>query len=327
MKCIYVSAPNTQYLFVPHDMHPSRVYETICYHVICLHETLDVYCNDMYLCFLTKHSIRICPVWFVSRTSSFRHDTVWSNFISRRYAVMSFVCTKHSICILTLCIYVSAPNSWYVLDRMICIPHEFVSTLYCMIKFHLDFDTRRYAIMSFVCTKHWICIVMKCIYVSSPITRFVFVLMICIPHEFVSTRYGMIQWYNGSMLRLMLGLMDALLRFGFSERTTWIWRLGLNSDGSDGEHFFIGCSWWLSRRIVSVECFRLISCNIRTRQPISRFAFWKFRFGAMHFIIFSEALIEDSNGRWDINWIVLSFFGFMVEAVVEVGESSARIWH
>jgi hypothetical protein len=124
MKCIYVSAPNTQYLFVPHDMHPSQVYETICYHVICLHETLDVYCNDMYLCFLTKHWIRICPVWFVSCTSSFRHDTVWSNFISRRYAVMSFVCTKHSICILTLCIYVSAPNSRSVLDRMICIPHD-----------------------------------------------------------------------------------------------------------------------------------------------------------------------------------------------------------
>ncbi len=130
----------------------------------------------------------------------------------------------------------------------------------------------------------------------------------------------------GSMLRLMLGLMDVLLHFGFSGRTTWIWPLGLNRDGSDGEHFFCGCFWWLSRRIVSVEYFRLISCNISTRQPISRFAFWIFRFGAIHFIMFIEVLIEDSNGRWDINSIVLSFFGFMVEAVVEVGESSARIW-
>ena len=38
----------------------------------------------------------------------------------------------------------------------------------------------------------------------------------------------------GSMLRLMLRLMDVLLRFGFSGRTTWIWPLGLISDGSDG---------------------------------------------------------------------------------------------
>ena len=38
----------------------------------------------------------------------------------------------------------------------------------------------------------------------------------------------------GSRLRLMLRLMDVLLRFGFSGRTTWIWPLGLISDGSDG---------------------------------------------------------------------------------------------
>ena len=123
-----------------------------------------------------------------------------------------------------------------------------------------------------------------------------------------------------------VGINGCFALFGFSGCTTWIWPLGLNSDGSDGEHFLCGCFWWLSRRIVSVECFRLIGCKISTRQPISRFAFGKFRFGAIHFIIFSEVFIEDSNGRWDINSIVLSFFGFMVEAVVEVGESSAWIW-
>ncbi len=81
----------------------------------------------------------VCPAWYASRTSSFRHDTVWSNFISRRYAVMSFVCTNHSICIVTICNHVSAPSTLDAcLSRMICITHEFVSTRYGMIQFHLD---------------------------------------------------------------------------------------------------------------------------------------------------------------------------------------------
>ena len=48
----------------------------------------------------------------------------------------------------------------------------------------------------------------------------------------------------------------------------------------------------------------------------------------MWFIIFSEVLIEDSNGRWDIYSFVLSFFGFAVGPVVEVGvsESAAQVW-
>jgi hypothetical protein len=37
----------------------------------------------------------------------------------------------------------------------------------------------------------------------------------------------------GSRMRLMLGLMDVLLRFGISGRTTGIWPLGLISNGSD----------------------------------------------------------------------------------------------
>ena len=33
-----------------------------------------------------------------------------------------------------------------------------------------------------------------------------------------------------------------------------------------------------------------------TKQPFSRLAFGKIRFGTIQFIIFSEVLIEDSNG-------------------------------
>ena len=51
----------------------------------------------------------------------------------------------------------------------------------------------------------------------------------------------------GSMLRLTLGLMDVLLRFGFSGLATCIRPLDLISDGSDGTtllwlllNFFLG---------------------------------------------------------------------------------------
>jgi hypothetical protein len=77
LKCIYVSAPNTRHEFVPHDMHPARVYETICCHVNCLQDILDI--------------------------------------------------------------YVAAPNTLGTcMLRMICNPHEFVSTRYGMIQFHLE---------------------------------------------------------------------------------------------------------------------------------------------------------------------------------------------
>ena len=42
-----------------------------------------------------------------------------------------------------------------------------------------------------------------------------------------------------------------------------------------------------SRRNFSVEWFCLICCNISTKQPISCFACWRFRFGAIEFIVFS----------------------------------------
>ena len=84
-------------------------------------------------------------------------------------------------------------------------------------------------------------------------------------------------------------------------------------------------SEYFSRRNVRLEWFCLICCNISTKQPISHFAFWKLRFGAIQFIIFQQSLVEDSDGRCHINSIVLSFVGFKVEAVFEVDESSARV--
>ncbi len=36
--------------------------------------------------------------------------------------------------------------------------------------------------------------------------------------------------------------------------------------------------------------------------------------------------MENSNGRWDINSFILLCFGFTVEADVEIGESSVRVW-
>ena len=240
-KYIYVYAPNTEYLFALHDMHPARVYETICYHVICLHETPDVYCNDMYLCFLTKHSIRICPVcqcliciphefvstrygmikfhleticchviclhetldmyfndmfiyfrtklsirvwpaWYASRTSSFQHDTVWSNFISisiRDDMISCHLSARNTRYVLWWNVFMFLPQTLdSYLSFLICIPHEFVSTRNGMIQCHLEFDMRWYAVISFVCTKHSICIVMKCIYVSAPNTQCLF-----FPHD------------------------------------------------------------------------------------------------------------------------------------------------
>ena len=81
-----------------------------------------------------------------------------------------------------------------------------------------------------------------------------------------------------------------------------------------------------SRGNFSVERFCLICFNISTKQPILVSHFEKSDSAQFNSLFFSEVLIEDSNGRRDINSFVLPFFGFMVEAVVEVGESSARVW-
>ncbi len=121
------------------------------------------------------------------------------------------------------------------------------------------------------------------------------------------------QWTNCSVL----AFWDALLEFG---RLVWsvMDLICCSSPVVAPEDCF--------RRNFSVEWFCLICYNISTKRPISRLAFWKFRFGAIQFIVFSEVLIADSNGRWDINSFVPPFFGFKDEAVVEVGESSARVW-
>jgi hypothetical protein len=96
------------------------------------------------------------------------------------------------------------------LSRIICIPHEFVSTRYGMIQFHLDFDTRRYTVMSYVRTKHSICIVMKCISVSALNTRCLFVPHVIIPHEFVTTRYGMIKFHHETICCHVICLHETL---------------------------------------------------------------------------------------------------------------------
>ncbi len=70
-----------------------------------------------------------------------------------------------------------------------------------------------------------------------------------------------------------------------------------------------GCFWRLLSESRQCWMVYLICCNVSTKQPISRFAFWKFRFSVIQSIIFSEVLIENSNGWWDINSFVLSFFG------------------
>ena len=129
-----------------------------------------------------------------------------------------------------------------------------------------------------------------------------------------------------SRLRLMLGLIDGLLRLGFSGRTTWIWPLGLISVRSDGEPFICGYSWRLFSE--KRQCWMVYSDLLQYQHQEAYFSIrvLKIQFCTTQFIIFSEVLIEDSNRRLDINSFVLSFFGFMVEAIVEVDESSARVW-
>ncbi len=104
----------------------------------------------------------------------------------------------------------------------------------------------------------------------------------------------------------MLGLMDDVpLLFGFSGRTIWIWPLALISDRSDGATPLLSSSYMVaaedfSRRNLSVEWFlfdlvqgqhQAAYFSFRTKQPgpISRSAFWKFRFGAIQFINFQRS--------------------------------------
>ena len=91
--------------------------------------------------------------------------------------------------------------------------------------------------------------------------------------------------------------MKVLLEYGHSGHAARDCRLGWFRDGSDGAILLL----WLFLKTFLGETSVLdgfvICCNISTKQPISGSAFRKFRFGAIQFIIFSEVLIEDSNGR------------------------------
>ena len=111
MICIYVSAPNTRYVFVPHDMHPAR------------------------------HHLRHDTIQF-----HFDFDTI-------RYDIMSFVCAKQSICIETICIYVTSPNTQYVFVPHDMHParHRFDTTRHDTISFRFRYDTIRYHVTHVIC--------------------------------------------------------------------------------------------------------------------------------------------------------------------------------
>ena len=170
----------------------------------------------MYICFRTKLSIRVWPAWYASSTSSFkfRHDTVWSKFISiliRDDMLSCHLSAWNSLYVMWWNVFMFLPQTLdSYLSRMICIPHEFVSTRYGMRQCRLEFDTRRYAVMSFVCTKHSICIVTICVYVSAPNTSCLFV-----PHDmhpargcFETIRYDTIS-SRGNMLSCYLSALNS----------------------------------------------------------------------------------------------------------------------
>ena len=102
----------------------------------------------------------------------------------------------------------------------------------------------------------------------------------------------------GSMLRLMLILMDVLLRFGFSGRTTCIWPLGLISDGSDGATLLLWLllKTFLGETSVSHGFVRSVAISA----PGSQFLVPRLEnsdSAQFSSLFFSEVLIEDSNGR------------------------------
>ncbi len=119
----------------------------------------------------------------------------------------------------------------------------------------------------------------------------------------------------GSMLGLMY--MDAVLCFGFSGLTNWILPLGLIIDESDGATLLL---WLLLINFLGdTSVLNGFVWSVAISVPSSLFLVPRFeKWDSAQFIslFFSEVLIEDSNGRWEITSFVLSFFGFTVEAVV-----------
>ena len=130
----------------------------------------------------------------------------------------------------------------------------------------------------------------------------------------------------GSRLRLMLGLMDVLLRFGFSGRANWIWPLGLISDGSDSAALLL---WLLLRTFLgetSVSNGFIWSVVISAPSSLFLGARMENSDSAQFNSLFSAKFWLRIPRDNEIDSLVLSFFGFAAEAVVEVGESSARVW-
>ncbi len=80
--------------------------------------------------------------------------------------------------------------------------------------------------------------------------------------------------------------MYDLLRFGFSGRTTWIWPLGLITDGSDGATLL--SVLLLKTFLGETSVFNDIVWSVARSKPSSYFLVpsWKFRFSAIQFIIF-----------------------------------------
>ena len=110
-----------------------------------------------------------------------------------------------------------------------------------------------------------------------------------------------------------------------SGHITWIRQLGWISDGSNVGNLE-SCSYspWrlLNSFLDETSVFKLNGFNLSVSMSTpsssflvteSRFTFWKFRLGVIQFIFFSKVLTPDSNGRRDINFFVLSFFGFKVK--------------
>ncbi len=133
----------------------------------------------------------------------------------------------------------------------------------------------------------------------------------------------------GSRLRLMLGSMKVFLHFGFSGqgRATWFLPRGLISDGSGGANLLL---WLLLKTFLGESSvLNVFVWSVAISAPGSPFLVSGFESSdsvQFNSSFFSKVLIEDSNGLCEFNSVLLSFFGFKVEAVVEIVESSAQVW-
>ncbi len=111
----------------------------------------------------------------------------------------------------------------------------------------------------------------------------------------------------GSRSRLMLGLVDVLLHFGFLERTTWIWSLCLIRDGSDSATLLLWFKLLLNTFLgeTSLNGFVwsvAISAPSTGKQPISCLVLWKLRFGAI--MRRNSIHYFQRNFDWRFQWMI-----------------------